>query len=582
MKKSFEDICKSAEILQQNENYEAASELFLEALSLSEKPVEKIYIYTSLGKLFQKNKEIEKSIENFEKALPCFEGFNEQVFSEEQAVIHNNLGALYYEKDLISSIVNYQKALDMFCRLRDDSKGHYTAQTGSTHFALAYALVKNRNNQEAKKHFKEAIKSFETLNNTQFEPVMASCYFELGNLYTEEFNLHDAQTNYSKAEMLFLKFSDSDPAAYLPYYASVLNNLGVTFKSLGEFNKSAAYYEKALASYTVLAEKYNSSFRPYLAAAQNSLSILYGEMKDYEKAINLATDALNSYSELYREFPDEFLPYLATSLHNLGVFNLENGDLEKAEHAFDQSLAIRKKIAQEEPESFNADVCATLLNLIEIYYSRLENTLDHTFTQKSLELLRELGELLFSLNAELPVVKSMISDYQYYTDFFKEVKNEDLAFNRAIRNNEQIAERIFETRKIEQKAALQQEIVTGMEKLNEQYQDSDKIKNELAYAYNDLAWLLLRSGQFQDCEKIIKKALILEQPIPSLQCNLAHSYLFQNQFEKAEEIYRILSFEKTKNQESYRKIILEDFEKLKMDGVDHPDAVKISEMIKEI
>jgi len=582
MKKSFEDICKSAEILQQNENYEAASELFLEALSLSEKPVEKIYIYTSLGKLFQKNKEIEKSIENFEKALPCFEGFNEQVFSEEQAVIHNNLGALYYEKDLISSIVNYQKALDMFCRLRDDRKGHYTAQTGSTHFALAYALVKNRNNQEAKKHFKEAIKSFETLNNTQFEPVMASCYFELGNLYTEEFNLHDAQTNYSKAEMLFLKFSDSDPAAYLPYYASVLNNLGVTFKSLGEFNKSAAYYEKALASYTVLAEKYNSSFRPYLAAAQNSLSILYGEMKDYEKAINLATDALNSYSELYREFPDEFLPYLATSLHNLGVFNLENGDLEKAEHAFDQSLAIRKKIAQEEPESFNADVCATLLNLIEIYYSRLENTLDHTFTQKSLELLRELGELLFSLNAELPVVKSMISDYQYYTDFFKEVKNEDLAFNRAIRNNEQIAERIFETRKIEQKAALQQEIVTGMEKLNEQYQDSDKIKNELAYAYNDLAWLLLRSGQFQDCEKIIKKALILEQPIPSLQCNLAHSYLFQNQFEKAEEIYRILSFEKTKNQESYRKIILEDFEKLKMDGVDHPDAVKISEMIKEI
>lgn len=577
MTKTFEDICKSAEILQQNENYKAASGLFLEALPLSEKPVEKIYVYTSLGKLFQKLKEVEKSIENFEKALPCFEGFKEQVFSEEQAVIHNNLGALYYEKDPTSSIENYQKALDIFKRLRNNNKDQYTAQTGSTHFAMAYALVKNRNNQEAKKHFKEAIKSFETLNNTQFGPVMASCYFELGNLYTEEFNLHDAQHNYSKAELLFLKFSDSDPAAYLPYYTSVLNNLGVTFKSLGEFKKSAAYYEKALATYIILTEKYNSSFKPYVAAAQNSLSILYGEMKAYDKAIELATDALNSYSELYREFPDEFLPYLATSLHNLGVFNLENGELEKAEHFFDQSLAIRKKIAQEQPESFNADVCATLLNLIEIYYSQLENTLDHTFTKKSQGLLKELEELLFSLNAELPVVKSMISDYQYYTDFFKQVKNEDLAFNRAIRNNEQIAEKIFDIREVEQKAKLQQEIVTAMEKLNEQYQDSDKIKNELAYAYNDLAWLLLRSKQFQDCESILNKALKLEQPIPSLQCNLAHSYLFQNQFEKAKEIYRNLSFEKTKDQESYRKIILEDFDKLKMDGIDHPDVIKIQE-----
>jgi tetratricopeptide (TPR) repeat protein len=163
MTKTFEDICKSAEILQQNENYKAASGLFLEALPLSDKPVEKIYVYTSLGKLFQKNKEVEKSIENFEKALPYFEGFKEQVFSEEQAVIHNNLGALYYEKDLTSSIENYQKALDIFNMLRNNSKDQYTAQTGSTHFAMAYALVKNGNNQEAKKHFKEAINPLKRL-----------------------------------------------------------------------------------------------------------------------------------------------------------------------------------------------------------------------------------------------------------------------------------------------------------------------------------------------------------------------------------------------------------------------------------
>ncbi|MDZ7614197.1 MAG: hypothetical protein U5K51_11250 [Flavobacteriaceae bacterium] len=38
--------------------------------------------------------------------------------------------------------------------------------------------------------------------------------------------------------------------------------------------------------------------------------------------------------------------------------------------------------------------------------------------------------------------------------------------------------------------------------------------------------------------------------IPSLQCNLAHSYLLQNQFNEAKELYLALSFEKNKDHES--------------------------------
>ncbi|MDZ7614504.1 MAG: hypothetical protein U5K51_12965 [Flavobacteriaceae bacterium] len=62
----------------------------------------------------------------------------EQVYSEEKAVIHNNLAALFYEKDLTSSIGHYQKALGIFNELRNLNNGQYTAQ--STNFALAYAL----------------------------------------------------------------------------------------------------------------------------------------------------------------------------------------------------------------------------------------------------------------------------------------------------------------------------------------------------------------------------------------------------------------------------------------------------------
>ncbi|MDZ7614501.1 MAG: hypothetical protein U5K51_12950 [Flavobacteriaceae bacterium] len=66
-----------------------------------------------------------------------------------------------------------------------------------------------------------------------------------------------------------------------------------------------------------------------------------------------------------------------------------------------------------------------------------------------------------------------------------------------------------------------------------------------------------------------------------MQCKLAHSHLLQNQFNEAKELYQALSFEKNKDHESYKNIILEDFEKLKMDGIVHPDMPKIAELIKE-
>ncbi|MDZ7614195.1 MAG: hypothetical protein U5K51_11240 [Flavobacteriaceae bacterium] len=70
---------------------------------------EKIYVYTSLARLFQKNKEPERAVETIEKALPYFDGLQEQVYSEEKAVIHNNLAALFYEKDLTSSLGTTKK-----------------------------------------------------------------------------------------------------------------------------------------------------------------------------------------------------------------------------------------------------------------------------------------------------------------------------------------------------------------------------------------------------------------------------------------------------------------------------------------
>ena len=94
-----------------------------------------------------------------------------------------------------------------------------------------------------------------------------------------------------------------------------------------------------------------------------------------------------------------------------------------------------------------------------------------------------------------------------------------------------------------------------------------------------MSWLNIRLSSFKTAEDNILKAQKLEQSILPLKCNLAHSYLLQNNFTKAKKLYLELINQKNSKNQSYISTILRDFETLKIDGINHIGFEKIKEIL---
>jgi len=562
----FEQLNQANFHLEEN-TIEKAIEHYEIAAQLAESTEQKIAIFNLLGRLYQKTKKPEKAITTFENSILLYNTHSDLGLSSEKASILNNLAAVYLEKNVKKAIENYKLGLDIYTKINSERNNKYNPHLANTNFALAEAYLKNEDFYNAKMHFKTAIKLYEILPDNSLNALKASAFYQLGNIFTEEFNLFDAQLNYSKSLAIYKLLMKKDEKAYHPFLTAVLNNLGVTYKSLGEYEKALEYFSEALGNYETLSEFSSALFLPFVAATTNSVSIVYAEMKNYKEAIVFAHRTINIYNQLSDKDPQEYTIYLATALHNAGLFYFENKDLNAAEDYFKQALSIRKNLTVNDIEFLDADICSTCLNLVELYQLKLESSLDFSYQKKALQLLEIIDTRLQNLGEDRPVIKSMKSDWTYYTDYYSKINIEELKLKSTFKKVDLLSEDILSTSIPKEKIIFQQQIVEELEKLFHDFSENEKLKNELAYAYNNFAWLFLRLNEPKKAEIIIRKAQKLSQPIVSLQCNLAHSYLIQNKLSQAKEIYAALLHQKNSDNQSYQKIIIEDFETLKKDGI---------------
>lgn len=101
-----------------------------------------------------------------------------------------------------------------------------------------------------------------------------------------------------------------------------------------------------------------------------------------------------------------------------------------------------------------------------------------------------------------------------------------------------------------------------------------------AGAINTVAWSCLLKQDFTRALQVLERGLPLidvkSQTYPYIMSNLAHAYLFNNQYEKAHNIY--LSNAKLKlNDLSWKDAILIDFKDFKKIGINSTDMDKIEE-----
>ena len=113
-------------------------------------------------------------------------------------------------------------------------------------------------------------------------------------------------------------------------------------------------------------------------------------------------------------------------------------------------------------------------------------------------------------------------------------------------------------------------------------QDPKNWKTPLAESYLILAWRELFNRHPQKAINAARQGLNIDPNLNELYANLAHGYLFDNQYEQAKEIYlqhKDALIEKQGRQRTFADIVRDDFQQLRERGLIHPDMEKIEQII---
>ncbi len=602
-----EDISTANGLLNENKLEEAIL-IFEKAIKKAEFEEQQIDLANSIGRLYLNTNQLDKAEEYFEKSLAFHNNLSEEKAEKlrvNKATILNNLGAIFMNKDLKKTIKYHKEALENFLVASEAEPETYSIHLGNTHYSLAEGYYKKEGFFLAKKHFKEAVKIYESIkdNNKTTAVLKGNAFYNLGNIYTDENNVYDARTNYLKAFKLFSVLTEENPKAYKPILAATLNNLGVTAKSMYVYSDAIKYYEKALEHYEQLVVVNKNYFLPFYAATLNSLGVIYTEqhevkdeydsgglsgfsgfgalsadnaiddektqqeLKRKEQALTYYNKAAEVYNELSEKEPETYTHYLATVLHNLGVLHDDKKDYENAKTYYKQALDIRKFLADKQPEAFNLDVCATLLNMVTLFQNLLESTGEMEYKTKALNTLKEIETRLNGYSDEVPVVLSMKSDTQYFTQYFNKIDQEYLEVLNAFTKVDLFSEEIKSTISPLVKLKFQKEILNLLYSLYLKYPKNEQLQTELLTVYIDYSWFALRNNDVAIAEKAIENGFKLNEDSLSLKANKAHLLLMKNDLDAAKKIYLSLKDISKNEYENFKNMLETDLAVLKKDGV---------------
>jgi len=132
--------------------------------------------------------------------------------------------------------------------------------------------------------------------------------------------------------------------------ATILNNIGTIYDSLGEKEKALAYYEQVLPVYQGVGDRSGE------ATILNNIGLVYSVLGDKKKALVYYEQAL----PILRAIGNKSVE--ATTLNNIGSVCDDLGDKEKALRYYEQALSIYQLVGD------IAGKANTLYNIAVAYY----------------------------------------------------------------------------------------------------------------------------------------------------------------------------------------------------------------------
>ena len=252
---------KLAQKYEEEEDYQAAENLYLEAIEDSKKannPIKTGQIYSHLAKnSFTSGKKM-NAIDEFQEALKLLANSDNK---EDKKTIHTNLAYIY------ESLAEYQAAIESYQKAKENCDPNDTKNIAKINNNIANAYTQINDFEEAIKFYEENIviekgeenseEIAKTLNNA------AAVYIKLGK--------------YDKAEEYITKAQNLSNNTNGT--SSLLNNLANIYFQKGQINKAIETYKKIAES----EEEDNAKSR---AIALHNIGQIYFNQEDYVNSAN--------------------------------------------------------------------------------------------------------------------------------------------------------------------------------------------------------------------------------------------------------------------------------------------------------
>lgn len=231
------------------------------------------------------------------------------------------------------SVDQKKKQLDKIFVLIKESNNSYENRENLTNIALEYYKVNNLNKLKLTSSLllRNSIKSNDTLH-------LAKAYRYLGGFYKYNQSLDSSFYYYFKAEKIYLKLNDKLG------YANMLFNKGIIQYGINDYFGAELSLSKA---YYVFKD---SNEKDKLYGTLNQLGLVYNELKEYERAADYHLKALETVRKfnLQNEEHQEAVCY-----NNLGYLYIKQKKYEEASKNFELAL-LDKTIINDDPELYSS------------------------------------------------------------------------------------------------------------------------------------------------------------------------------------------------------------------------------------
>ena len=243
--------------------------------------------------------------------------------------------------------------------------------------------------------------SIENLEKASKISVDSTTLFDVANLFM---NLNFS----TNAIICFNQSVKLDASNFIK--GQIFNNLGIIYKSLGDFKNGESSHLNSIKIKKLLSEENPEKYLIYLANSYINLGVFYFHFsKEEEAKINYLL-AMKELEELRLKYNAVYLPFFGQLFNNMGRLFHQVGKLTDAKSAYLESIRVLRAIPKEEIDNItNVQISNALVNLGNLHlneksfliayshFSEAYSILESVFKDEPIRYSSNIGVCLIGL-----------------------------------------------------------------------------------------------------------------------------------------------------------------------------------------